>query len=100
MADLNNEAQELAAVMRQVNQDLAQFGKLTTQTAEQLRDAQVRAKYGIDNFTAGVNTAGNAVGKYIDAHTDAAKAVYNGERGAKAFNKSLDFFERIPSILI
>jgi len=90
MADLNNEAQELAAVMRQVNQDLTQFGKLTSQTAEQLRDAQVKAKYGIDNFTAGMNTAGNAIGKYVDAHTDAAKAVYNGERGAKAFNKSLD----------
>lgn len=90
MADLNNEAQELAAVMRQVNQDLATFGKLTAQTAEQLRDAQVKAKYGIDNFTAGMNTAGGAIGKYVDAHTDAAKAVYNGERGAKAFNKSLD----------
>jgi len=90
MADLNNEAQEIAATMRQLNQDLAQFGRLTSQTAEQVRDAQMKAKYGVDNFTAGVNTAGNAVGKYVDAHVDAAKAVYNGERGAKAFNKSLD----------
>lgn len=90
MADLNNEAQEFAAVMRQVNQELAQFGKLTAQTAEQLRDAEMKAKYGIDNFTAGTKAAGGAVLKYMDAHTEAAKAVYNGERGAKAFNKSLD----------
>lgn len=90
MADLNNEAQELAAVMRQVNQELSQFGKLTAQTAEQLRDAEMKAKYGIDNFTAGTKAAGGAVLKYMDAHTEAAKAVYNGERGAKAFNKSLD----------
>jgi len=80
MADVNL---ELEAVMRQVNSDLATFGRITASTADQLRDAQV----GVRGFSNAVREAPKAMGK---AAGDMASAMYRGAQSSKAFNSSID----------
>ena len=80
MADANL---ELEAIMRQVNTELEYFGRITSATADQLRDAQV----GVKGFSNAVREAPKALGKSIG---DMSSAMYRGQQGAKAFNSSID----------
>jgi len=92
MADENiTEAQrQMTEAMAAVQRDLALFGRMTVQTAEQVKDAEMKAKYGIDNFTAGTKKGAEAVTALASAGIAAGKAMLDGKKGATAFNQSLD----------
>ncbi len=90
MADANQAAEDLARVMAQVTEDLARFGKVTQQTQDDLNDAQMKAKYGIQNYTKGMEKGADAVMALASAGMAAGKAMYDGKKGASAFNSSLD----------
>ena len=59
--NISEEQRQLAEAMAAVQRDLAQFGQITRQTAEQQQDAMAKAKYGINNFTSGTASAANAL---------------------------------------
>jgi len=50
VADAEFEARRLAELLEQANYQLAQFGQVTKQTQEELVDAQMKAKFGINNY--------------------------------------------------
>lgn len=85
MADPTFEAERLAEIMRQVNEDLLRYGQVTSTTT----DAMMKAKYGIENFTPAMSKAGDAVGELAKAGLAAANAMLEGKKGAAAFNDSL-----------
>lgn len=83
MADVNQEHAELLA---QINRELEMFGRILPDTAERLNDAET----GIKNFTKVAGLAGAGLGKVGDAAMAAASAMYQGKKGASAFNGTLD----------
>ena len=90
MADTNQQADELARVMERLNTELAQLGYVTKETSEKMTDAQMKAKYGIENFTKGTQSAAGAITELAGAGMAAGKAMYEGKKGAAAFNDSID----------
>lgn len=100
MADENitDVQRQLSAAMLQVQNDLAQFGRVTQQSAEQLKDAQMKAKYGSESFTKGANTAAQALGALAGAGIESTKAMYEGKKGAAAFNSSLDELSKAAAL--
>lgn len=82
MADQN---QQLAETMERVNRELQIYGELTRDTADAYNDAKV----GIKGFSAATRMAGGAVEAVGKAATAAAGAMYEGKKGASAFNDSL-----------
>lgn len=90
MADTNQQADELARVMERLNTELAQLGYVTKETQEKMTDAQMKAKYGIENFTKGTQSAAGAITELAGAGIAAGKAMYEGKKGAAAFNDSID----------
>jgi hypothetical protein len=80
MADQNP---RLAEITEQVNYELERFGRLSGTTADSLRDAQV----GVEGFSAAMR---KAPGQVADAAGKMAKAMYDGQKGASAFNSSID----------
>ena len=85
MADPTFEAERLAELMRQVTEDMARYGEVTSTTS----DALMKSKHGIANYTQGMNMAGTAVSGLAKAGVAAANAMYEGKKGAAAFNDSL-----------
>jgi hypothetical protein len=78
--------EELAAIQEQINIEMQKFGRILPETQNRLMDAET----GIKNFNLKV-TAGTAVlGKLADAVSHTASAMYKGEKGAAAFNGSVD----------
>lgn len=90
MADANQAAEELARTLAQVNEELARFGKVSQQTQNDLNDAQIKAKYGIENYTKGTEKAAEGVMALGKAGFAAGKAMLDGKKGAAALNSSLD----------
>jgi len=82
MADQN---QQLAEVMERVNREMALYGELTKDTADALNDAKV----GIKGFSAATRMGGDAIQAVGKAATAAAGAMYEGKKGAAAFNDSI-----------
>jgi len=87
MADLNQEAQELAEILERVNEEMRRYGRITEETAEAL-------KAGGDKRAKELQQAGKATAEALAAVANAglksASAMYRGEKGAAAFNDSLD----------
>jgi hypothetical protein len=90
MADANFEAQRMAELMAQVNYELDRLGYVTKQSQSDLTDANMKAKYGIENFTKGTAKGAEAVTALAGAATAAGKAMLEGKKGAAAFNESVD----------
>jgi hypothetical protein len=90
MADINQQTEELARIMEQVNREMAYYGQITKTTADQKRDAEIEAATGMKNFTKASGTAADAVGHLADAGMAAGKAMLEGKKGAAAFNDSID----------
>ena len=90
MADINQETEDLARLMAEVNRQMRDYGQLTKQTQDQLFDARAKEKFGIQNATVAMNSAGQAVGNLAKAAAGAASELYNGKKGASAFNGALD----------
>jgi hypothetical protein len=84
MANTNDAEQ--AALQQQINEEMQKFGRVLPDTQARLMDAQT----GIKNFSFKVDVATKTVGKLGDAVANTAKAMYNGEKGAAAFNKTVD----------
>lgn len=82
MADQN---QQIAEAMERVNREMDLFGRVTQETADQLTDAKV----GIKGFSEATRIAGGVVSKLADAGMQAAGAMYEGKKGASAFNDSV-----------
>lgn len=90
MADINQQTDELARIMEQVNREMAYYGQITKTTADQKRDAEIQAATGMKNFTKASDTAADAVGHLANAGMAAGKAMLEGKKGASAFNESID----------
>jgi hypothetical protein len=90
MADINQETERLAVLMAEVNRQMQEYGSVTKQTQDQLYDAQMKAKFGINNATAGFTKAGEALGSVAKAGMAAASAMNQGQKGAAAFNGAVD----------
>jgi hypothetical protein len=90
MADINQQTEELARIMEQVNREMAMYGQITKTTADQKRDAEIQAATGMKNFTKASGTAADAVGHLASAGMSAGKAMLEGKKGAAAFNESID----------
>jgi F0F1-type ATP synthase membrane subunit b/b' len=96
--NIDERQQELSAAMLRAQQDIAMYGKLHTTTAEQLKDAQMKAKYGSESFTKGANTAAQALGALAGAGIESTKAMYQGKKGMGAFNSSLDELSKAAAL--
>ena len=95
MADTNAQMEELARILEEVNRDLAYYGKMTKQTADDMFDADIKSKTamfggGINNATKGMDKFGDAAGYVAGAAMSAGKAMLEGKKGASAFNESID----------
>lgn len=90
MADTNAQMEELARILEQVNAEMAAYGRITKQTADDKFDAEVKAKTGINNATKAMDRFGDAAGFVAGAAMSAGKAMLDGKKGAAAFNESID----------
>jgi len=90
MADTNAQLEELTRLLEQVNYEMNMFGKVTKQTADDMFDAKVKDKTGINNATKAIDKFGDAAGYVAGAAMSAGKAMLEGKKGAAAFNESID----------
>lgn len=86
MADTNQISAEMEAVLRQVQEDLKNLGYVSQATSDQLKAAEDKAK----KFEMGMGLAGKAATSLAKAGMEAASAMYEGKKGAAAFNSSVD----------
>ena len=78
--------QEHAEILAQVNRELQEFGQIMPGTRASMDALSVGGKAA----TAAFDGVGKAAGSVAKAYYDAAAAMYNGEKGMKAYNKSID----------
>ena len=90
MTDAERAAAELAETLRRVNQELADNSRVSQTTMDARRDAEMKAKYGVENFTAGTAKGAEAVVALASSAMAAGKAMLDGKKGAAAFNSTLD----------
>ena len=90
MAEINRESQELAEIMAQVNREMRLYGELTKETSDKRKDAEIAAQFGLKNFTAASEKGADAVINLGKAMGQAASSMYQGKKGAAAFNDSVD----------
>ena len=90
MTDANQRAQELAQTMAKLNEEMALYGRTTVQSEQARTDANMKAKYGIENFGAGTAQAAKALESLGGAALASMKAMAEGKKGANAFNSALD----------
>ena len=90
MADTNAQMEELARILEDVNREMAYYGRITKQTADDKFDAEMKNKTGINNATKGLASLGEGLTAVAGAGMAAGKAMYEGKKGAAAFNDSID----------
>jgi hypothetical protein len=90
MADINQQTEELARIMEQVNREMAAYGQITKATGDQKRDAEIEAATGMKNFTKASDKAADGVGYLAGAAMSAGQSMLEGKKGAAAFNDSID----------
>ena len=90
MADTNAQLEELTRILEDVNREMALYGRVTKQTADERFDADVKNKMGINNATKGLASLGEGLTAVAGAGMAAGKAMYEGKKGAAAFNDSID----------
>ena len=91
MAENISETQrQLSEAMLAVQRDLAQYGQITRETADQKKDAEMKAKYGLNNFTVGTAQAAKSLEALGGAAIAGMKAMAEGRKGAAAFNSAMD----------
>jgi hypothetical protein len=82
MADKN----EMDAIIDQVYKDLKEHGYVTKETTDRLKELENAAK----DLEAKMTLGSKAVSSLADAGLAAAGAMYEGKKGAAAFNSSVD----------
>ena len=90
MADTNAQLEELTRILEDVNREMALYGRVTKQTADERFDADVKNKMGINNATKGLASLGEGLTAVAGAGMAAGKAMFEGKKGAAAFNDSID----------
>ena len=90
MADVNQQAQELAEAIEKLNKAMGISTSGFSRASEQMQDAAMKAKYGINNFTKGTESAAESITSMAKAGTEGAKAMLEGKKGAAAFNSAID----------
>lgn len=90
MADQTFEAQQFADALARASAEFERYGKLTQSTQNDVTDASMKAKYGLNNFTAASTKGAEAAINLGKVFTQAAGAMYQGKKGAAAFNDSVD----------
>jgi hypothetical protein len=90
MADTNAQMEELARILEQVNHEMALYGRVTKQTADDIFDAKAKEMLGVRNATKGLDLIGGSASSLASAAGSAAKAMLDGKKGAAAFNDSID----------
>lgn len=78
--------ENLARITEEVNEQMRRFGHILPETGQRLLEAQT----GITNFGFKTQMATQTLGSLADAVGDYTRAMYRGEKGASAFNNSLD----------
>ena len=86
MADPTFEAERFAEIMARVNDEMLRYGEVTPATT----DALMKAKYGLNNFTAGTDKAAGALGALAGAAVAGFTALAEGKRGAAAVKAEMD----------
>ena len=89
-AEANQAATELARTLRELQQELANNGRMSTYAQEKSTDAAMKAKYGVDQFSKASASAAGGLMALGDAGFAAGKAMLEGKKGAAAFNGALD----------
>ena len=90
MADKTIEAQQFAESLARANAEMERYGKLTQQTQNDVTDANMKARFGLNNFTQATTTGAEAVVSLAKAAIVFGKAMAEGKRGASASNGALD----------
>lgn len=90
MADINRELEELAELTQKVNAEMRMYGQLTKETADKKRDAEMKAKYGIENFTKASEKGGEALAALGRAAKEAGGAALQGSKKASSMNGAFD----------
>lgn len=90
MAEANQAAEELARKLQEVQAELAAHSRVSQRVNDELLDAQMKAKYGMESFTKGTAKGADAVGSLASAGLAAGRAMLEGKKGAAAFNSALD----------
>lgn len=90
MADQTLEAQQFAESLARANAEMERYGKLTQQTQNDVTDANMKARFGLNNFTQATTTGAEAVISLAKAAIVFGKAMAEGKRGASASNGALD----------
>ena len=90
MSDAEKQLDELARITEQLNREMMVYGQISKQTSDQMLDAQVQSATGIKNFSKGMAAGGDAISALAGSAMAAGKAMYEGKKGAGAFNESLD----------
>ena len=90
MAEQTFEAQQFADALARASAEFERYGKLSQSTNNDVTDAAMKAKYGLSNFTAASAKGADVAINLGKAMGQAASAMYQGKKGAAAFNDSVD----------
>lgn len=87
MADINQQSEQFSELLERLSDDLRRFGRTSDETASALKAHQAARDKELK--TAG-KTAADALSHVGSAVAGVGKAMLDGEKGAAAFNSSLD----------
>ena len=90
MADINREAQEFAEIMAQVNFEMKAYGQLSASTAARRTDAEMKARFGLDDFTKATGLGADALIKLGGSAKAAGSAALEGSKKASSMNAAFD----------
>ncbi len=90
MADVNQQTQELANTVEQLNRSLQMLSKMSQTTVNDFQDTAAKSKPGLDKLSKGSEVAADALTGIAKAGMAAAGAMYEGKKGAAAFNGAID----------
>jgi hypothetical protein len=86
MADLNDQAQELAELLERVNYEMRRFGRISEETAEELAAGGTKRAKELKQAAA---SSVQALTSLAGAATASGRAMLEGQKGATAFNSAL-----------
>lgn len=87
MADLNQEADELAEILARVNDEMRRYGQISQETADALAAGGTKRAKELE--AAGKKTS-DALTSLAGAAMSSGRAMLEGQKGATAFNSALD----------
>ena len=90
MADINREAQEFAEIMAQVNFEMKAYGQLSASTAARRTESEMKARFGLDDFTKATSLGADALIKLGGAAKAAGSAALEGSKKASSMNAAFD----------